>query len=469
MHKNIADVAHLTLTSAPLERPDNIHRTRPLSGPHRDLLELTARGAPLDEALNAVVRAVAQVRRTETRAAIFMFDPESVKLRFGAAEGLSEGYTSKIDNFPIGPDQPSCGRAAYIGHDVIVGDVGSDPAWAPFRALAEEHGIRACWSFLLRGPHDKVLGTLALYHRIPCEPDSTDYEEVRYFANIATLIIARHLEAESRKREQEATEADLRASNRHKDAFLATLAHELRNPLGAIKHALTVMQLAADQVVTRERAMQAADRQLKHMEWLIEDLLDANRITRGELTLRRQQIDLKAALDLAAETVMPLCRSKEQTLTITIASQPIYLDADPVRVTQMITNLLNNAYKFSNIGGGIGVEADVQGTDVLIRVRDAGVGIAPDDLVRVFDMFAQISEGPNGTNAGLGIGLTLVRSLAAMHGGSVDAFSDGIGRGTEFVLRLPLSQRSSEKPVAQPATECKKPAEAGSFVTSVGA
>jgi GAF domain-containing protein len=180
--------AQLTLANTPLEQANIVHLTRTLSDAHRDLLELTARGAPLGDALNAAVRAVAQVRSTETRAAIFVFDPESVKLRFGAAEGLAEGYTSKIDNFPVGPDQPSCGRAAFIGHDVIVGDVGNDPAWAPYRELAEEHGIRACWSFLLKGPQDKVLGTFALYHRIPCEPDSTDYEEDRYFANPCRIV-----------------------------------------------------------------------------------------------------------------------------------------------------------------------------------------------------------------------------------------------------------------------------------------
>lgn len=429
-----------TLASSPLEPASNGYLTPPLSDAHRDLLELTARGAPLGEALNAAVRAVAQVRTTETRAAIFIFDPEGVKLRFAAAEGLADGYTSKIDNFPVGPDQPSCGKAAYTGHDVIVGDVGTDLAWAPYRELAEEHGIRACWSFLLKGSQDKVLGTFALYHRVPCEPDATDYEQVRYFANIASLIIERHLDADSRKRDQEATEAYLRASNRHKDAFLATLAHELRNPLGAIKHALTIMRVAGDEAVTRGRALQAAERQLKHMEWLIEDLLDANRITRGDLSLRRQQIELKPALDLACETVMPLCRGKEQTLTITMPAWPVYLDADPVRVAQMVTNLLNNANKFTSQGGGICLEVGVHGEEVFIRVRDEGVGIAPDNLERVFDMFAQVGEGPNGTNRGLGIGLALVRSLATMHGGSVEAHSDGIGHGSEFVLRLPLSQ-----------------------------
>jgi signal transduction histidine kinase len=432
-------IEKLIRAEVPEERSSNVYLARSPSGPHRDLLELTARGAPIDHALNAVVRAAAQVRRTETRAAIFIFDPEGMKLRFAAAEGLAAGYINKIDNFPVGPHQPSCGRAAYIGSDVIVGDVGTDPAWAPFRELAEEYGIRACWSFLLTGPDDKVLGTFALYHSTPCEPESSDYEEVRYFANIASLIIERHLETESRKREQELTEKNLRDSNAHKDAFLATLAHELRNPLGAIKHGLTIIQLAGDQAGARVRALQAVDRQLKHMEWLIEDLLDANRITRGDLTLRRQYMELGPALELASETVMPLCGGKGQTLTITKPSQPVYLDADPVRVTQMVTNLLNNACKFTGRDGRIFLEVATEGDEAIIRVRDEGIGIVADELERVFEMFSQVSKGPDSTNDGLGIGLTLVRSLARMHGGSVEAYSEGIGMGSEFVLRLPLS------------------------------
>ncbi|WLI90541.1 GAF domain-containing sensor histidine kinase [Massilia sp. R2A-15] len=440
MSESAHATATLSLVGAADERRSDVYLTHALSGPHRDLLELTARGAPVDQALNAVVRAVSQVRRAETRAAVFIFDPEGMKLRFAAADGLDAGYTDKIDNFPVGPAQPSCGRAAYVGTDIIVGDVGTDAAWAPFRELAEEHGIRACWSFLLKGPNDRVLGTFALYHRIPCEPESTDYEEVRYFSNIASLIIERHLDAEARKREQEATEKDLRESGANKDAFLATLAHELRNPLGAIKHGLAIIELAADQAGTRTRALQAVDRQLKHMEWLVEDLLDANRVTRGDLTLRLQHVELGAALDLACETVRPLCAAKAQTLTVTTPSQPVYLEADAVRVTQMVTNLLNNACKFTGKDGRIFLEVTTEGADVLIRVRDEGVGIAADQLGRVFEMFSQVSKGPGSPHDGLGIGLTLVRSLARMHGGSVEASSAGIGAGSEFLLRLPLKQ-----------------------------
>jgi len=408
------------------------------TGPHQDLMELAARGAPITEALNAVVRAVAQVRSGETRAAIFILDPEVVKLRFVAAVGLDHGYTSKIDNFAVGPGQPSCGKAAFLGHDVIVADIAADTAWAPFRALADEHGMRACWSFLLKGPQEQVLGSLALYHRVPCEPDAQDYAEVRYFANIASLMIGRHLAAEARTREQAATEENLRADSRHKDVFLATLAHELRNPLGAIKHALTVIQLAGDQADLRERALLGAERQMKQMEWLIEDLLDVNRMTRGQLTLRRQHIDLQPVLDLACETVLPLCEDKGKTLSVIRPAQPVYLDADPVRVTQMIANLLHNACKFTGPAGRIELALVVHGKEVQVRVRDDGIGIAPEQMAHLFTMFSQGSSVPVPGQHGLGIGLALVRGLARMHGGDVEAFSAGSGAGAEFVLRLPM-------------------------------
>ena len=170
-----------------------------LSAEQRNILELAARGAPLADALNATVRAVAQLRGPETRAGIFIFEPTGLLLKFGAAAGLEEGYTTKIDNFAIGANQPSCGKAAFVGQDIIVGDVASDAAWAPYLELAQEYNIRACWSFLLKGSRGQVLGTLALYHRTPCEPHPADYEQVRYFAKIASYVIEKHIESVANK------------------------------------------------------------------------------------------------------------------------------------------------------------------------------------------------------------------------------------------------------------------------------
>ena len=411
-----------------------------LADNHRAILELAARGAPVRETLNAVVRAARDLRGPECRAAVFIFDPESALLRFAAATGLEEGYTCAIDGFPIGANQPSCGKAAFTGLDVIVRDVATDAQWAPLRALAEQYGIRACWSFLLKDADGKVLGTFALYHADPCEPNARDYREVGYFANIAALLIGRHASEQRDTAAQQSVEHSLRDANRHKDEFLATLAHELRNPLSAIKNALSVAQLARDQSVPRERALEAMARQLTQMEWLIEDLIDANRIARGEMKLQLKLVELKPALELAVETVMPQCRRDQQVLTVSMPVVAIELEADPTRLAQMVTNLLNNASKFTDKGGTIEIRAALEDGDVVISVRDNGIGIAHEKLEQIFDMFVQADHAGVRAAKGMGIGLSLVRNLAQMHGGSIRASSAGLGHGSEFVLRIPARQ-----------------------------
>ena len=159
-------------------------------------LDLLAGGAPLDEVLIALVRAAQAVTEEGARAAIFIADLQRAKLRFAAAAGLSESYTKAVDDFPIGPTLPSCGQAAYTGEAVIVKDVAADPLWAPFLRLANEHGIRACWSFPLHSSDDELLGTFALYHDEPREPDDSQHNEIRYFANVARLAIERHKKAQ---------------------------------------------------------------------------------------------------------------------------------------------------------------------------------------------------------------------------------------------------------------------------------
>ncbi len=175
--------------------PEDAVTLMTLTPAHREILTMAAKGASLVDALNATVRAVAQLRGLETRAGIFIFEPTGLLLKFGAASGLEQAYTTKIDNFAVGPNQPSCGKAAFLGKDIIVGDVARDAEWAPYLELAEEFGIRACWSFLLKGSRGQVLGTLALYHREPTEPSESDREQVRCFAKIASYVIEKHIES----------------------------------------------------------------------------------------------------------------------------------------------------------------------------------------------------------------------------------------------------------------------------------
>ncbi|MBX5483918.1 MAG: response regulator [Myxococcaceae bacterium] len=233
---------------------------------------------------------------------------------------------------------------------------------------------------------------------------------------------------------------DLQMADRRKDEFLAMLAHELRNPLAPI---LTAMELARHAGTTDpqlRRAHAVVERQARHMVRLVEDLLDVSRITRGKVELRRERVDLRQILENAVQTSRPVIEHRQHTLEILLPEEPIPVDADPARLEQVVTNLLNNAARYTEPGGNITLRGWVDGGEACISVKDTGVGIPHDMLRRVFDLFVQVNPGLDRSKGGLGLGLTLVRRLVEMHGGSVIAQSDGPGAGSVFVVRLPLAQ-----------------------------
>jgi signal transduction histidine kinase len=249
-----------------------------------------------------------------------------------------------------------------------------------------------------------------------------------------------------RTRESERLNAELRAraaalaeSDRRKDEFLAMLAHELRNPLGAVANASYLLEQLTPPDPQLERPIAIIRRQIQHLVRMVDDLLDVSRITRGKVELRRQPVDLAEVLRHAVETARPLAEAREQTLRAEIPPEPLPLEGDATRLEQVFSNLLRNAVKFTEPGGRIELSAELQGaTEAVVRVRDDGVGIPADLLPRVFDLFTQGDQGLDRTGGGLGIGLTLVRSLVEMHGGRVEASSEGPGRGSEFEVRLPI-------------------------------
>jgi PAS domain S-box-containing protein len=233
--------------------------------------------------------------------------------------------------------------------------------------------------------------------------------------------------------------ADLSEADRLKTEFLATLAHELRNPLAPIRTGLQLMQRAGNDPATLMRVQGIMDRQLDHLVHLVDDLLDLARITRGQVELKRQWVDLGQILSGAVDTSMPLIEAARHQLQLDLPKQPVRLYADPTRLTQVVSNLLNNAAKYTPRGGHIELAASVEGDEVLVTVSDNGIGIAPGALPDVFKMFTQVGgPGPN-AHGGLGIGLSLVRTFTELHGGSVSAASGGPGAGSTFTVRLPLS------------------------------
>ena len=239
--------------------------------------------------------------------------------------------------------------------------------------------------------------------------------------------------------ERERAEAALRMNDRRKDEFLAVLAHELRNPLAPIRNSLHVLRLSPTHDPAVDQMGEMMERQVNHMVRLVDDLLEVSRITRGKIELRKEVVDMAAIVRSAVETSRPLIEAGEHQLTLSLPEPPLTLEGDPVRLAQVLANLLNNAAKYTDKGGRIWLSVRRESGWVTISVKDTGTGIPADMLPRVFELFTQIDRHADRTQGGLGIGLTLVKSLVGMHGGTIQAHSEGLGRGSEFVVRLPIT------------------------------
>jgi len=237
---------------------------------------------------------------------------------------------------------------------------------------------------------------------------------------------------------------DLSEADRRKNVFLAMLAHELRNPLAPISNAARALRLSGGDPAAVQSASEMLERQVGQMSRLVDDLLDVSRITTGKIELRPERIELGPIVNQAAEAAGAGSRSLNHELVVTLPPEPLFLHADPTRLAQVIGNLLNNAAKFTNRGGHINLYVERANDHAVIRVKDDGIGIAKADLPRIFDMFAQVDTSLERSRDGLGIGLTLVRTLVDMHGGTVEAHSDGPGHGSEFVIRLPIHAASAD-------------------------
>jgi signal transduction histidine kinase len=248
----------------------------------------------------------------------------------------------------------------------------------------------------------------------------------------------------------------LEEADRRKDEFLATLAHELRNPLAPLRHGLDILRRSPDSVDAAE-IREMMDRQLVHLVRLIDDLLDVSRISQGKIELRKERIQAADVLRAALESSRPLIDSARHSLTIDMAPEPIWLDADLTRLAQVVGNLLNNAAKYTPEGGRIGLSLSADGADAVIAVSDNGLGIPADMQSQVFQLFAQVENHSDRARGGLGIGLALAKQLVAMHDGSVAAESAGSGQGSVFTVRIPYAavdpetQPEAEQPAARPA------------------
>ena len=243
--------------------------------------------------------------------------------------------------------------------------------------------------------------------------------------------------------------ARLEEADQRKDEFLAMLAHELRNPLAPLRNAAELLQTTGSSEEEREEALRILTRQIGNMTRMVDDLLDVSRITEGKIVLRKHPVDLAEILTAAANLVRAGCVARGQSLSLALPDEPVYLHADATRLEQVFGNLLANASKYGGGGCNIGVIAERAGSEVIIRVVDDGTGIDPELLPRIFDLFVQASRTLDRQHGGLGIGLTLVQRLVKLHGGAIEARSEGLGHGATFIVRLPILARPPA-PVASP-------------------
>ena len=248
------------------------------------------------------------------------------------------------------------------------------------------------------------------------------------------------------------TERALLEADRRKDEFLATLAHELRNPLAPIRNAVRILDSDAADDRQRKWGREVIARQVQRMSLLLDDLLDVSRITRGQLELKKDYVDLRSVVSVAVETARPLIDAKHHQLTINLPAENIRLEADPLRLSQVIGNLLTNAAKYTDSGGRIELGARVENSELVIAIRDNGIGLSQEVMPGLFTMFSQVNSAVDRAEGGLGIGLALVKGLVALHGGRVEVRSDGLGHGSEFTVRLPHKVLAAPRAVAVEAT-----------------
>jgi len=415
---------------------------------------LLAGPTPLAELGSQVLRAVCENLEWDV-GGLWGVDREAKRLRslgVWCRPGLDAAAfvaATRAQTFAPGVGLP--GRVWASASPAWIRDVVHDANF-PRAAVARQVGLHAGFGFPV-AISGQVEGVIEFFSGQVEEPDESLLEVVGTLGVQLgqALEHRRGQEALARsQRELAARVAELAESDRSKDEFLAMLAHELRNPLAPISAAAEILGGAAEGDASVQRARVILERQVQHMVRLIDDLLDVSRISRRKIQLESQDVSLDTVIEHALEVSRGLIESRQHALKLALPEEPVLLHADLTRLAQALANLLQNAAKFMAPGGLIRLEAELAGPELEIRVRDEGIGIAPDVLPRIFDLFFQSSATPDRAHGGLGIGLTLVRTLVEMHGGHVRAESAGPGRGSAFTIRLPARRGAAAPPPAEP-------------------
>ena len=375
--------------------------------------------------LRELLAAAAELTGT-TKGNIQFCDAESNNLRMFVHQGHGERF---LAHFSSRGSPAGCDQAARTVSRVVVSDITRHPDWqgTEDQLVLLEDGIRAFQSTPLVSRAGRLVGVLNTHFPTAHEINDREKRHLDLLARMAADFI-----------ERVESDTALKNADRMKDEFLAMLAHELRNPLAPVLNGVALLRLTGGNDETIRSTTAMLERQVSQLVRLVDDLVDVSRITRGKIELNREPLELAAVLQQALEAARPLVEAKNQHVDVTPAAGPIHVNADFTRLTQVVGNLLSNASKFTPHNGKIALTVETSGESVSIRVRDEGVGITREQLPRIFDLFMQGDTSLERSVSGLGIGLTLVKTLVEMHGGTVDAHSDGPGKGSEFVVRLPV-------------------------------
>ncbi len=393
----------------------------------------------LETLLEEVLQAALSIAGDEL-GCLQLWDADAGRLKTSVMHGLSPAFCAMLDR-----QSEAMGLSGFAQRiSALDTEDAASQAGLPTVALAEA-GVRSMLSTPLVCRNGERIGVLTVFGHTPSRPTDRELRQLDLLARLATDAIER-TQAETR----------LKQEDQRKNEFLAILAHELRNPLAPIRYAVSIIRHPNLKPEQRYRAEEVIGRQVDHMARLLDDLLDISRITRGVLDLRKGPVELAPIIATSIETARPLLDGKQHTLTVELPPEPVRLEADTVRLAQIFSNLLTNAAKYTDPSGQIRLSAALEGSEVVVRIRDNGVGMAPAMIPKYFNMFVQAGPSLERSEGGLGIGLALVRGLTELHGGQVDAHSDGPGAGSEFVVRLPLAPAEERTAAAspQPAAEC---------------
>jgi PAS domain S-box-containing protein len=387
----------------------------------QSITEAAVADLPLDQLLRELVRRVHEALEADT--AVILLEEHGV-LQARAAIGLEDEVHDRV-RVPIG--KGFAGRIAKERRPVVLNDVHYDEV---VNGYFREKDIRSLVGVPLLSGEGRVLGVL---HVGSTRPRQFRDEDVRLL-QLAAERVAHGVERAARIEAERRGHAEAEAASRAKDEFLAMLGHELRNPLAAVQNAVVTAKLDASR---REPALEIAHRQARQLGRLIDDLLDVARITQGRIMLRKERVHLAEIIQRAVEATRSFVEERRHELSVSLPPDDVRVEADPARVEQIVVNLLTNAAKYTPPGGRIGLTAERQREEAIIRVRDSGMGIVADMLPHVFDLFTQSPRALDRAQGGLGIGLTVVHRLVELHGGRIEAHSEGVGKGAEFVVWLP--------------------------------